>query len=369
MNTRRTFYWSIITFVGLFLMGTTTSCKQKQDKISPRREKITESVYASGHVQSKNQYQVFPAVNGILQEMYILEGALVKKGDPLFLIRNESASLQVDNARLASEYADWNTGGARLSEMKSMMESAANVMVNDSVLLARQRRLWSQGIQSKVVLEQRELAYLNSLNNYKAAVARYKDVKKQLELVSAQSKKQVAITQSMAKDFTIRSQTDGLVYSITRETGEIVNVQNPIALIGSADDFVLEIQVDENDIIRVQKDQRVLVAMDSYRDTVFEAKVSRIDLVMNERTRTFTVEAVFTTRPPSLYPNLTVETNIIIQERDNALVIPRVYLIGDSMVMLSDESTKKVELGLRDYQKAEIRSGITEKDVLLKPSR
>ena len=69
------------------------------------------------------------------------------------------------------------------------------------------------------------------------------------------------------------------------------------------------------------------------------------------------------------YGSSTDETNIITQERDNALVIPRAYLIGDTMVMLVDKSTKRVELGLRDYQKAEIRSGITSKDVLLNPIR
>ena len=76
------------------------SCKNKQEKISPIEEKITESVYASGIVKSKNQYQVFSAVNGLIANILVTEGDVVKQGDALMYITNTTAKLNTENAKV-----------------------------------------------------------------------------------------------------------------------------------------------------------------------------------------------------------------------------------------------------------------------------
>jgi len=346
-----------------------SACKNQPEKTRPTVEKITESVYASGIIRSKNQYQVYAIVNGLIQQILVGEGDVVKKGDALFVVENETSKLNTENARLAADFADWNTKGDRLNELKGAIETAQSKMLNDSILLIRQRGLWAQQIGSKVELEQRELAYTTAVNNYQAAVSRYNDLKKQLDFAAAQSKKLLSISKTVAQDYVVRSQTDGRVYSISKEVGEIVNTQSPVAVIGAADDFVAELQIDENDIIRIQKGQRVLLTLDSYKGRVFEATVSKIDPIMNERTRTFRIEAEFTKKPPILYPNLTTEANIVIQTKEHAVTIPKAYLLGDSLVILENKSTRKVEIGLKDYQKVEILSGLNEHETILKPDK
>ncbi len=358
----------ILRYLSFFLLaGLFFSCSKQPEKTQPTVEKITESVYASGIIKSKNQYQVYATVSGLIQRVLVKEGDVVKKGDALFVIENETSILNTENAGLAAEFAEWNRQGDRLNELKGAIETAKSKMLNDSILLVRQRGLWAQQIGSKVELEQRELAYTTSVNNYQAAIFRYNDLKKQLDFAAAQSKKQLSISKNIAQDYVVRSQADGRVYSIAKEIGEIVSAQSPVAVIGAADDFVAELQIDENDIARIKQGQRVLLTLDSYKGEVFEAAISKIDPIMNERTRTFTVEAEFTKRPPTLYPNLTTEANIIIQTKDNAMTIPRAYLLGDSLVVLADKSTRKVEIGLKDYQKAEILSGLEANETILKP--
>lgn len=56
------------------------------------QENITESVYASGILRSKNQYQVFSTVNGLLQKFTLMR-RYHKKGTPLFSILNETSTL------------------------------------------------------------------------------------------------------------------------------------------------------------------------------------------------------------------------------------------------------------------------------------
>jgi HlyD family secretion protein len=242
-------------------------------------------------------------------------------------------------------------------------------MLNDSLLLVRQRGLWDRQIGSRVDFEQRELAYTSSVNNYKAAVYRYHDLQKQLGVAAEQSRRQLAISRNVVQDHVVRSQTDGRVYSLAREEGEFVGTQSPVAVIGKADEFVAELEVDESDIVRIRPGQRVFLTLDSYPGQVFEAEVTGLDPLMKESSRTFTVEAVFTRKPPVLYPNLTAEANIVIQSRENAVTIPRSYLVDDSLVILENREKRRVEIGLKDYLKAEIRGGLDAGETILKPVR
>ena len=346
-----------------------SACKKQPEKTQPSMEKISESVYASGIIKSKNQYQVFATVSGLIQKILVKEGDVVKKGDPLFIVKNEGSKLSAENAKLAADFAGSNVQGDRLNELKSTIETAKSKMINDSILLLRQRGLWAQQIGSKVELEQRELAYTSSANSYQSAVFRYNDLQKQLQFAAAQSKKLLSISKNITEDYVVRSQTDGRVYSITKEAGEIVNIQSPVAIIGAVDDFIAELQVDETDIARIKTGQRILLGLDSYKGQVFEATVIKIDPFMNERSRTFTVGAEFTKKPPVLYPNLTTEANIIIQSKDNAMTIPRAYLLGDSLVVLENNSTRIVVTGLKDYQKVEILSGLKANETILKSAK
>ena len=76
------------------------SCKSKVEKIKPSVSSITSSVYASGLVKSKNQYQVFTTVSGIIKDIFVAEGDTVKAGTLLFALVDEAQRLNKENAAL-----------------------------------------------------------------------------------------------------------------------------------------------------------------------------------------------------------------------------------------------------------------------------
>lgn len=294
---------------------------------------------------------------------------MVKKGTPLLKIENETARLNTENARIAAEYSSVSANAAKLRELQEAIDLARSRKQNDSLLLVRQRNLWQNKIGTKVELEQRELSYKNAVTAYRSAILRYNDLKKELNFAARQSRKNLQISESVAEDYTVKSETAGKVYSVLKEKGEMVNPQTPVVILGDASDFILELQVDEYDIARIKEGQKVLLNLDSYKNQVFEAEVYKINPAMNERTRSFTVEAAFTKRPPTLYPNLTTEANIIIQEKKNALLVPREYVVDGSFVLLENGNRKKIKTGLKDYQQVEILDGLTKDDVLVKPEQ
>jgi HlyD family secretion protein len=343
------------------------SCKSKTEKIHASREDITESVYASGIVKSANQYQVFATVNGIIDQVFVSEGDTVTKGTPLLYISNETSKLQTQNAELAAAFSDFNANKNRLNELKITIDFAFNKLNNDSLQYIRQQNLFTQQVGSERDLEQSLLTYQNSKSTYQTAVLRYDELKKQLNFTSKQSKKNLLISQKLENDFTIRSEINGRVYNLLKEKGEMVTTQTPLAIVGDATHFKIELQVDEYDIVKVQKGQKIMLSLDSYRGEIFEATVEKINPIMNERTKTFTIEALFNKAPHTLYPNLTIEANIVIQTRKNTLTIPRNVLSDSNTVTQSDGSIVKVKTGLKDFKKVEILSGIDISDELIIP--
>jgi HlyD family secretion protein len=344
------------------------ACKKKQETTKPLSTSITESVYATGIIKSKNQYQVFPTVNGIIKEIYLEEGDTVNIGTPILLISNETQKFVKQNAELAERFSDFTQNEGKLTDAKMSIEIFKSKMLIDSSLFFRQKNLWQQQIGTKVELEQKELAYKNSKSNYISSIIRYDDLVRQISFNSSQAKNNLKISDKQENDFIIKSDINGTLYSINKSKGEIVGIQTPVAVIGDSKEFVLEMQIDEFDIFKVNSGQEVLVTLDSYKGSMFKAKVTKVNPIMNERNKSFLIEAKFIQAPERLFPNITFEANIVIRKKDKTLIIPRSYLLNDSTVLTVNGEQKIIKTGLKDYQNIEVLAGLTEADELVKPT-
>ena len=341
------------------------ACKSKVETNKPIVSNITESVYASGVIKAANQYQVFATVNGIINAIFVTEGDEVIKGTPLLSVVNEISKINTENARLTASYNDYATNKSKLYELKVNIDFAKNKWLVDSSLYNRQLTLWNQQVGSQVEIEQRKLAYENSRALYQSALLKYEELKRQLSFMSKQSKNNLQISLQQNQDFIVKSEVDGKVYSILKENGEMVTPQMALAIVGSNTSFKLELQVDEYDIVRLKKGQLVLISLDSYKGEVFEAVIEKINPLMNERTKSFLVEAKFIKTPPVLYPNLTVEANVVIQTKNNVLTLPRSLVSDDGFVTTKSGDKVAVKMGLKDYERVEILSGITADDEII----
>jgi HlyD family secretion protein len=345
------------------------SCGSEEESVFPQRESISESVYASGLIKAQNQYQAFANANGTIKEIFVEEGDTVRIGSPILEILNETTRLNRESAEIASAFADRKANQARLRELENNIQNTENKWRNDSLLFKRKERLREQGVGSVVDLEQRQLAFENSRNAYHSAKLIYQDAKREIEFNEKNASKNLSISKALESDLILKSEVDGRIYALLREKGEMVNTQTPLAVLGSADMFILEMLVDEFDIVKVKLGQRVIVTMDSYRGETFEAKISKINPLMDEASKSFLVEGVFTNPPPVLYPNLTLEANIVIEVKENALTLPRPYILNDAYVINIEGDTIAVKLGLKDLQKAEILEGIDEQTEVIKPAK
>jgi len=358
---------SIIQLIIFIFIISLFSCKKKIISIKPEFKSITESVYASGIVKSLKQYNIYAGATGLIGSISINEGDLIKKGDVILKINNKAAILQADNAALSVQFNDYELNMDKATQIKKDIEIVSRKLKLDSMMMSRQKNLWEQGIGTKNDQEQKELNFFNTKANLENLKLKLKDILRQIKFASSQSKKNLEIIKSQVNEYTIKSEIDGKLYSLTKEVGEMVGPTTQLGVIGDDKSFMIELQLDEYDITSIKTGQTVIVKMDSYHDTVFEAKVGRINPLMNEKTRTFTVEAVFVTKPDVLYPNLSVEANIVLNKKDKILTIPSQYVYEKQYVILKDGTKKKIRVGLRDYQLTEVLEGLDSSTEIVLP--
>jgi HlyD family secretion protein len=356
-------YFSLFLFSSLFL-----SCKEKKDSYIVHPTSITQSVYASGIIKSEGQYQVFPKSSGVIAQVLIAEGEIVNSGSILMKIENEIVEFNQALSTVNAQFNDKKNNNDKLEELYQNIKIAEKKLKTDSLLFIRQKNLWQQGIGSQLEYEQRELSYDNARSNFKSIRLRYSQLNKQVNLLDKQSEYALKISQTQSNDRSVKSQISGIVYSVLKKEGEMVTPQTPVAIIGSDKEYHIELNVDETDITKIKIGQPVAVSMESYPETSFEAKITKIYPIMNERTKTFVVIATFIKSPPNLYPNLSLEANILISKKERALLVPLNYLSNENELTLISGEKRKVRIGIKNFEMAEIIDGIKEGEEIAKPT-
>ena len=355
-------------YLYLIFLGVLFSCNDARETNNPEYKELVEAVYSSVLLEPKDVYMVNASVSGFVDTILVKEGDNIKEGEILLHISSEQIQLNQQNAYLNYDLVRQTLEGEvnLLEEMRLELKTAKFKMQNDSINSLRFSRLYAEKACSKFEFDTALLGYEMSKNNYLSLKKRIARKAKELKNQLAQSRNNLQSSALKTKDYTIRSSRKGKVFQLLKVPGEFVNMQEPLAIIGDQDDFILKMLIDEVDISKVEIGQKVLVTLQAFKNKVFEARISTISPKMDERSQTFEMQAVFINPPKMLYMGLTGEGNIVLNEKKKALVIPREYLLPGNKVD-TENGIVSVKTGLSNWSYIEIISGITEQTTIYKP--
>ena len=221
-----------------------------------------------GNVETDRIAQVFPMTQGTVLRIRVEEGQTVQKGQLL---------MELDNDAVARNQDELNT---RLTLAKDV--------------LARQERLWAQGIGTEVQL-------LEARTNVKA-----------LEESIAAFSEQVDFGKVTAP-FT------GTVDRIFAKEGGMASPMQPVARVMDLSDMYVRAKVSDHYVGKVEAGQRVDIAM-AGRDTL-TSKISRVGRYIEPANRTFEV-VVPVPEDTDLLPNEFAALNINDLHLDSAISLP-----------------------------------------------
>lgn len=348
-------FW-IISILTLTLLN---SCNEEKQGIHPNEQPITHSIYASVTVQPTHLYTVYPQSTGIISNIFVSEGDTVFSGEKIGSISNSNMEVNKEKALLQYQLAESKLYGTS-NTLKSIETEISTLIAQvrfDSINYYKNLKLHDQDALAGTALDNSKLKYELSQKQLQNATQKYSQVKDELQSNLKMSEANLKVADISLDDSYMYSLIDGMVYSVQKEIGEFISSQMPFALIGSRDQFILEMLVDEEDITQVKLGQQVIVSLEAYPDTTFRCQVTKIFPQKDPINQTFTVEAIFLEKPDKLLLGMSGECNIIIQELESAIVIPREYLNENDEVM-TKEGLKKVKIGLKNLEFVQITEGI-----------
>ena len=320
----------------LALFFVLTGCRKEYEETKPIRKDITETVFASGKLAAEGTYNLIARSDGYLTEIRFEEGDIVSRGTVLAVIENEESRLNTQGNQELLDIAQYNTqqDAPGLSQAKASVDIARQQLEMDSLQAARYKTLWEQRSVAKVDYEKAQLAYDNSKKNVEAAIESYNQLKLDAEQKLINSRVSYEVSSESLKHVEIRAVVEGKVYQKFKEVGDYVSRGNVIATIGHPTEIYAEVNIDESTITKVEVGQKAVVQLNTNPNETMTAVVSEILPTFNEANQSFTSKLIFTEPLDFQIIGTQLQTNIIVEEVSNALVIPRKYLDYSGNVQL-----------------------------------
>lgn len=348
------------------------SCNRgNSEAIRPTRQSIIESVYASATIVPEFYYRPQATRQGLIEAMLVKEGDLIKKDQLICQIQVPAeVEAKAENATINFKEAEANFIGSNnlLKTMQAEIDVRKERLQLDSLNYFRQKRLWDQKIGTQVALDQATLTYENSQTQLEILKQKHAQTLLALKSNYRRNLNQSDSEKQLLKEYAIRSLIDGRVYQVYKKLGEFVNPREAIVEIGSANNFKIEMDLDEEDILKVNAGDTALVVIDAISDRVLTSIVSRIYPQKDPQSQTFLIEGKFIDPPDKIMAGLAGEANIIVGRRKNALTIPTDYLLDGNKVLTADGEIS-ILLGVKNLDFVEILEGIDSTTLIFRPNK
>lgn len=352
----------------LVLCLSAVSCGKRYEETKPVRKDVTETVFASGTLEAEDSYDLTALTSGYLTEVNLEEGDLLKKGDIVAVIDNKESVFNRESAtklyRLAQE--NTTTTAPLLQQAKQELEIAREKMNQNAIQESRYKKLLESNSVSRLEYEDISLDYKTAKNNYLSALENYRvqqqDARK--NEISNRANKQIAAENLSNNHVTLV--TSGKVYQKFKFTGDYIQRGDVIATIGSADKIYAKVNVDEANIAQVKVGQRVYIQLNTVTNKVYKGIVDKIYPAFDEKNQSFVCKIRFTDKVDFPIVQTQLQSNIVIAEHKNALVIPRSYIDYNGFVQIKGNKEKtKVKTSFISNDWVQVVSGINENTTLL----
>ena len=128
--------------------------------------------------------------------------------------------------------------------------------------------------------------------------------------------------------------------------------------------------VAEDDIDKIQLGQQTLITLNTNKDNVHHAKVTKIYPSFDVTSQSFIIEATFDELPIQLKNATQLQANFIIAQKKNALVIPAIYLLdGDSIITKTNHQKIAIKTGIKTLEWVEVLNGLNDNEILELPKK
>jgi efflux transporter, RND family, MFP subunit len=346
---------------------------------------LTQKVSATGKIQPELEIKLSSEVSGEIIELPVKEGQMVQKGDLLVRINPD-----IYQSALKRSAASLETVRASLQQSEATLKEA-------EASYQRNKQLFAKGVISKSEWDK-------AVSVYEVAKASRESAHFNVQSAMAS----VSEAQDNLKKTVIYAPTTGTISKLNVELGERVvgTIQmsgTEIMRVANLGSMEVEVDVNENDIVKVNIGAPVQIAVDAYLRRIFKGSVTNIantanattsvDQVTNFKVKVHIDDTSYSDLlqgKPSGYspfrPGMTATVDILTQTKKNVVVAPisaivvkkrseidpntpkedadkrqeAIFVVKDGKAIL-----RAVNTGIQDNTHIEILSGVGEGDEII----
>ncbi|HEY0193477.1 MAG TPA: efflux RND transporter periplasmic adaptor subunit [Kofleriaceae bacterium] len=314
---------------------------------------ITKKTVATGSIVPRREVEVKPKVNGVISELYVEAGKIVKQGDPLGKI-----SIIPD--------------AGVINQAESQVRTAQISMENAKRELDRNEALFKQGVVADAELQKFRTDF----------ALRQQDVN------TASSSLQLAregATRAQGKSSTliVTATTAGKVIDVPVKEGFSViqtnnfNAGTTVAVIADMDDMIFDGRVDEAEVAKIKEGMTLSIKVGAIEKERLEGKLEFIAPKGKEIDGAIQFEIKAAVKQKSgieIRANYSANADIVLGERKHVLAVREAVVQYDGDKAFVEVETapqtfvkREVKLGLSDGIRAEVLEGVTAADKLKLP--
>ncbi|MBI9068638.1 MAG: efflux RND transporter periplasmic adaptor subunit [Salinivirgaceae bacterium] len=321
----------------------------------PTKINIVKKTIATGSVLPRKEIQIKPQISGIVQEIYLEAGEMIKAGEVIAKIK------------VIPDMISLNSAESRVSQAQLNFE-------NEKLKFDRQKQLFDKNVISESEFENATLAFNSAKQELESAESN-------LEII----KEGVSKKAESASNTLIRSTIAGMVLDIPIKEGNSVIQSNnfndgtTIAVVADMNDMVFEGKVDETEVGKIIEGMPLKLTIGAIEDEQFDALLEYISPkgVEENGAIQFDIKAQVKLKENQfIRSGYSANADIELERRDSVMAISegRITFSGDTAfveVLTSDSITipqtfdkRKIEIGLSDGLNIEVTDGLTMDDKL-----
>lgn len=368
----------VLVFAGYWVLSDASSSRMDRDSVqikSVQKGPFSVYVVGNGTVVPRDIDYILPKADGELVAVNVESGDSVKKGETLFVIRNEELMVEFGNkeitlaeakAALDAKVFELETQKLQLQMGMLQAKSAYSVQAEEyeanKILMAKDnppisglkfRQSEIQAIQLKQVYE----LELTRINNFEASM---QSQLHQYELRVSLAENMLARIRDRVEDLNLKAKRDGVIQDVDLKPGQRVELGTVIGLVSNPDEVYVRLKVSAVQGHRLGLGQTAIISIRGEDKT---GKVIRVD--PNVRGTTIDVD-VELDNDAELRSNMFVSGKIVVEELAEALFVEApsgtIENGTSSFYRVSEDGRHvqltKVETGLLSAGRVQIRSGL-----------
>lgn len=346
------------------------------------RGDITRSVVATGKVEPIAKVEIKSKANGIIKELKVQIGDFVQAGQVLAELDKENLEARVRETKAAFLGAESNLKAAQAQLEKNKVEAEGPDVPFAKRNFERAEKLLKDGVLPQQSFDDSRSAYELAVNRQSVARAQFSVSEAKIAQAKAEvAQAQAAVDRSVEElnYATVRSPIRGVVLSRDVEIGSPVSsilnmgaAATLVMVLGDISQVYVRGKVDEADIGVVKLGQPSKIKVETFKDKVFEGKVTQISPLGVDKDNVVTFEVKVSINNPGgeLRANMTANAEIVLEEHKDVLLVAESAVIYDQQRNASIEfpsptnpkgkEKKPIKVGISNGTRTEVLDGLKE---------